>query len=155
MSNYLALASRIRSELTDLNKAVNRSLELGHKAKMSGDDGYWDGAALNMHGYYSGIERIFEDIARTVEDSIPSDANWHTELLIQMSGEIKGLRPPVISQSTKIALDEFRALRHIIRNVYALNLRPARLNELLAQLPQCFESTQNDLLKFIEFLESA
>ncbi len=154
MNNYIALANRIRAELNDLNMAVNRSLELGRKAKMSGDDGYWDGVALNLHGYYSGVEHIFEDIARTVEDSIPSGANWHSELLIQMSGEIRGLRPPVISQSTRIALDEFRALRHIIRNVYALNLRPARLNELLTQLPKCFASTQSDFLNFIQFLGS-
>ena len=154
MNEYVALASRIRSELSDLSKAVNRSLELGNKAKIIGDDGYWDGVALNMHGYYSGVEHIFEDIARTVEDGIPSGANWHMELLIQMSGEVKGVRPPVISQSTQVALDEFRALRHIIRNVYAFNLNSARLNELLNLLPQCFDSTQADLLKFTQFLES-
>lgn len=154
MNDYAALASRIRTELNDLEMAVHRALELGNKAKTSGDDGYWDGVALNLHGYYSGVEHIFEDIARTIEDSIPSGANWHTDLLIQMSGEIKGLRPSVISQSTRMALDEFRALRHIIRNVYAFNLRPVRLNELVTNLPQCFDAVRDDLLKFAQFLES-
>ena len=154
MNDYAALASRIRTELNDLGMAVDRALELGSKAKTSGDDGYWDGVALNLHGYYSGVEHIFEDIARTVEDSIPSGANWHTDLLIQMSGEIKGLRPSVISQSTRMALDEFRTLRHIIRNVYAFNLRPVRLNELITKLPNCFNAVQDDLLKFAQFLES-
>jgi hypothetical protein len=154
MNEYIALAGRIRGELSDLNRAVSHSLEVGHKAKTSGDDAYWEAVALNMHGYYSGVEHVFEDIARTIEDSIPSGANWHTELLTQMSKEIKGVRPPVISQSTQAVLDDFRALRHIIRNVYAFNLTPARLNELLILLPKCFDSTQSDFLKFIQFLES-
>ncbi len=154
MKEYVSLASRIRGELSDLTKAVDRSLELGRKAKISGDDGYWDAVALNMHGYYSGVEHVFEDIARTVEDSIPSGANWHVELLAQMSEEIKGVRPPVISHSTQAILDDFRALRHIVRNVYAFNLNATRLNELLNLLPRCFDSTQDDFLKFIQFLES-
>ncbi len=154
MNDYAALASRIRTELNDLEVAVRRALELGNKAKTSGDDGYWDGVALNLHGYYSGVEHILEDIARTIEDSIPSGANWHTDLLVQMSGEIEGLRPPVISYSTKFALDEFRALRHIIRNVYAFNLRPARLNELITRLPDCFNAVQDDLLTFAQFLDT-
>lgn len=154
MNDYAALASRIRTELKDVETAVNRALELGNKARASGDDGYWDGVALNLHGYYSGIEHIFEDIARTIEGSIPSGSNWHTDLLVQMGSEIKRVRPSVISQETRFALDEFRALRHIIRNVYAFNLRPARLDELVNKLPSCFEITATDLLNFAQFLET-
>ena len=42
------------------------------------DDGFFDGVALNLHGFYSGIERTFEDIARTMERSKPKgvDADW-------------------------------------------------------------------------------
>lgn len=154
MTSYAALASRIRSELENLEMAVHRSIELGNKAKVSGDDGYWDGVALNLHGYYSGVEHIFEDITRTVEDVSPSGANWHTDLLTQMSNEIGGVRPRVISDETRVVLDGFRGLRHIIRNVYAFNLRPARLDKLLNQLPHSFETVRSDLLKFIQFLES-
>lgn len=154
MSDYAALASRIRIELYDLDVVVRRALELGNKAKTSGDDGYWDGVALNLHGFYTGIEHIFEDIARTIEQSVPSGSNWHMDLLTQMGGEIEGVRPPVISHSTRLELDEFRGLRHIIRNIYAFNLRPARLNELITKLPNSFNAVQNDLLKFAQFLES-
>ncbi len=154
MSEYSALASRIRTALQDVDFSVRRSLELGNKAKTSGDDGYWDGVALNLHSFYTGVEHIFEDIARTIEQSIPSGSVWHTDLLTQMSGEIDGLRPAVISQSTRLSLDEFRGLRHVIRNVYAFNLRSARLNELINHLPDCFNSVKSDLLEFSEFLES-
>ncbi len=45
-------------------------------------------------------------------------------------------------------------LRHVVRNVYAFNLRSARLNELILDLPGCFDAVQNDLLEFARFLES-
>ncbi|MBI3163730.1 MAG: hypothetical protein HYZ24_03530 [Chloroflexi bacterium] len=154
MNDYSELAERIRTELVNLDIAVRRAIELSGKAKTKGDDGYWDGVALNLHSYYSGVEHIFEDIARTIDDEIPSGVNWHTELLTQMSVERKKVRPPVISQETRIVLDKFRALRHVIRNVYAFNLRPASLNDLVVKLPDCFSATKNDLLKFAEFLES-
>jgi len=154
MNEYKELAIRIQTELSNIEIAVNRALELGKKARTSGDEGYWDGVALNLHGYYSGIEHIFEDIARTIDENIPSGANWHADLLIQMSIEIKKRRPSVITQLTKITLDEFRGLRHIIRNIYAFNLLPSRLNELLTKLPKSFDSVKKDLFDFAKFLES-
>jgi len=154
MSSYDALASRIQTELHDLDATVRRALDLGNKAKTIGDDGYWDGVALNLHGFYTGIEHVFEDIARTVDESVPSGSNWHIDLLNQMAGEIKGVRPPVILHSTRIELDDFRGLRHIVRNVYAFNLRSGRLDQLIKRLPDCFKATQDDLLKFVQFLES-
>ncbi len=59
MSDYAALASRIRTSLWDIEKSVNRSLELSRKARTTGDDGYWDGVALNLHSFYTGIEHIW------------------------------------------------------------------------------------------------
>lgn len=71
-----------------------------------------------------------------------------------MSGEIKGVRPHVILHSTRIELDDFRGLRHIVRNVYAFNLRSGRLDQLINRLPDCYKATQDDLLKFVQFLET-
>ncbi|MCC6298363.1 MAG: hypothetical protein IT314_03635 [Anaerolineales bacterium] len=154
MSDFAALASRIRTSLMDVERSVTRSLALSKKAHTSGDDGYWDGVALNLHGFYTGIEHILEDIARTLETSLPSGSGWHADLLTQMSGKIEGVRPAVISRNTRNSLDEFRGLRHVIRNVYAFNLRSARLDELITELPDCFEAVRSELLEFAKFLES-
>jgi hypothetical protein len=48
-----------------------------------------------------------------------------------MTVELSGLRPAVIGMNTRQHLDNYRGLRHVIRNVYAFNLRPARLAELV------------------------
>ncbi len=82
-----------------------------------------DGVALNLHGFYVGIERIFEDIAREVEASVPSGPDWHQDLLLQMSAEVAAVRPAVITQETRQCLGDYRAFRHVVRNVYASTCR--------------------------------
>jgi len=153
MSERLALAGRIRSTLEDVKTTVNRTTRLADKARKSGDDDYWDGVALNLHGFYSGAEQIFEDIARTLDGGIPSGEEWHTSLLRQMTVEMGRLRPAVISIETRQCLDEYRGFRHIVRNVYAVNLRPARLVELVNDAPGCLARLTSDLLAFADFLE--
>lgn len=68
---YQALRGRIEEALGDVERVVMRAEELLEKATTSGDDGYFDGIALNLHGFYAGLERIFEDIARSLEQTVP------------------------------------------------------------------------------------
>ena len=72
---------------------------------------------------------------------------------MQMSAEVPGMRPPVILMNTRSCLDEYRGFRHVVRNVYAYNLRPWRMKDLVAELPACYESIQHDLADFSVFLE--
>ena len=101
MSEQTVLAGRIRGYLDELEKVVDRTILLNNKALKSGDDGYWDGDALNLHIFYSGAERIFEDIARTIDGNIPSGSDWHVGLLVQISEEAADRRPPVILHKTR------------------------------------------------------
>lgn len=71
MTGNVKLVKLIRSTLQDLERVANRVGEFAEKARTVGDDAYWDAVALNLHGFYSGVERVFEDIARTVEQSVP------------------------------------------------------------------------------------
>jgi len=152
-SEYIVLAGRIKRALLDLEGVVSRAEWLQSKAETSGDDGFFDGVALNLHGFYSGVERIFEDIARTMERSIPKGEEWHQDLLLQMSAEISSIRPPVVTMDTRDCLDEYRGFRHVVRSVYTFNLRPARLQELTSQLRQCYQRVERDLSDFIIFLK--
>ena len=150
----MTLAERIRQALTDLERVVSRAEQLRDKAIRTGDDGYWDGVALNLHGFYAGIESIFEDIAQVVDDNIPSGPDWHRRLLSQMTEEAPETRPSVIAEETSNCLADYLGFRHIVRNVYTFNLRPTRLEELVVDLPACLELTTQDLNNFIAFLES-
>lgn len=150
--DFLPLVGRIQQSLEDLDAIVYRADKLVDKYQISLDDGYLDGVALNLHTFYSAIERIFEDIARTVEAGVPSGPDWHRDLLIQMSAEITGIRPPVISRETRLTLDEFRGFRHVVRNIYAFNLNADRVLELTRKAPACLSSVRNDLHMFTDFI---
>ena len=154
MSESSALAGRIRGYLAELDKVVDRTNTLVKKAEATGDDGYWDGVALNLHSFYSGIERIFEDIARTMDGTLSSGPDWHTSLLVQMTAESTGRRPAAISLETRFMLDEYRGFRHVVRNVYAFNFRPSRLKELVDGLQNCYTTVKNELQTFVHFLET-
>lgn len=152
MTAYPVLAGRIQEALSDLGRVVRRAEELLGKAQQHNDDGYLDGVALNLHGFYAGVERIFEDIARNLDEAVPTGADWHRDLLLQMSAAIDGVRPAVIRQETRFCLDEYRGFRHVVRNVYTFTLRPLRLQELTENLHTCYRQLYAELAGFISFL---
>ncbi len=149
---YQALAGRLEQILEDTRRVVERAGYLLKKARQTGDDGYMDGVALNLHGFYAGMESCFEDIARTVDGAMPTSANWHKELLQQMAADMKALRPAVIGRTTRDCLDEYRAFRHLVRNIYTFHLKPERLDALAAEAEPCFEACRKDLDAFFDFL---
>ncbi|MFP3998343.1 MAG: hypothetical protein ACLFNW_02120 [Desulfobacterales bacterium] len=147
-----ALAGRLEQMMQDIERVVQRMGHLLDKARQTGDDGYLDGVALNLHSFYAGMESCFEDIARTVDGGLPSGANWHQDLLQQMTADMKDFRPPVIHRETRDCLDEYRAFRHLVRNIYTFNLKPARLKTLGDKAYTCFAAVRQDMDAFIDFL---
>ncbi len=154
MSSHAVLAGRVQEALCDLERVVQRARELWRKAEQQHDDGYLDGVALNLHGFYAGVERIFEDIARNLDGTTPSGPDWHRELLLQMSAAIDGVRPAVIGRETRFCLDEYRGFRHVVRNVYTFTLRPLRLRELTENLELCYRQLEAELSNTIAFLHT-
>lgn len=149
---YLALAGRLEQMVLDIERVVQRAGLLLDKFRQTGDDCYLDGVALNLHSFYAGMESCFEDIARTIDRALPSGANWHQELPQQMAADMQGLRPAVIRRATRDCLDEYRAFRHLVRNIYTFNLKPSRLSELASDAAPCFANCQEDLAALIVFL---
>lgn len=58
MNQFAILAVRIRAELVDVASVVERTQRLLTKAIQQHDDDYYDGVALNLHSFYTAIERI-------------------------------------------------------------------------------------------------
>ena len=111
--------------------------------------------AFNLHGFYSGVERLLELIARTLDTEVPSGDNWHRELIRQLAGSVPGVRPAVVGPETAVALDELRRFRHVARNVYAMNLIPDRVARLVEILEQAWPELRQELLAIADFLEEA
>ena len=153
--SHQLLAQRIRDELEELERAVRRVERVWQAAQrvQADQDVYVDSAALNLHGFYAGLERLFESVAHRLDDGPPKGQAWHQELLRQMATEVSGTRPEVISRESAIGLDEFRSFRHVVRNVYADHLDPERIGRLVGKLPALWERLKAELLEFAQFLE--
>ena len=150
---YLALSGRIRQELEELANVVRRTERIWEQAGRSSDDYYVDATALNLHGFYAGLERIFELIADGVDQAKPDGAHWHQNLLRQMSVEMPGVRPAVITPQSRDQLNKYRGFRHVVRNVYTYNLDAALIDLLVKQLPDVAAKTGQALLDFAALLE--
>lgn len=148
------LAMRIRNELLEIEHTLKRATEGMKRAKETGDDYYLDGVALNLHSFYSGIERIFELIAGNIDDTVPEGENWHQILLKQMAEEMTEVRPAVISDSVRLGLDEYRGFRHVVRNVYTYKFDSARIEKLIKGAGPLSFRLRAEIEAFADFLEA-
>lgn len=155
IEGYLVLAGRIRKELIDLERLVSKANRAMDTARRNPQDMdlYIDSASLNLHDVYSGFERIFKQIAATVDGNVPSISEWHKELLEQMGLDLPHIRPPVLTSNAIQLLDEYLRFRHVVRNVYTFSFDPERVGRLVKELVPTFEIIQQELLVFASFLE--
>ncbi|MGK7905413.1 MAG: hypothetical protein AB4352_29215 [Hormoscilla sp.] len=152
---YQVLTGRIRQELADLEIIVNRAeraMTAATKSSSENKDLFIDSVALSLHDFYTGLERIFSQIATVVDGSMPAGREWHRDLLNQMGIAWSDLRPQVLSTETISFLDEYRRFRHVVRNVYAFEFELQRIEPLIGRLRQSFTQTQSELLVFADFL---
>lgn len=152
MSHWHVLAARLHHELQSLEQVVKRGINQQEKARRSGDEDYYQAVALSLQNFYMGIERIFEEIAKQVDESLPSGASSHRELLEQMSLEIPHTRPPVVSHELLKMLNEFRAFRHVVIHRYGFELHPNLIDQLVGKLPDCHNLLVNEVNCFCDFL---
>jgi hypothetical protein len=149
------LAERIRGEMLDLEQLVQRVAKAWPSVgRSTGEqDVYLDSVSLNLHGFYSGLERVFELVVSHVDQSRPSGETWHRDLLSRVSNDRTGVRPAVIDSDTALSLDEFRRFRHLVRNVYTVNLVPGKVESLVSVLPELWTRLRRELSAFADFLD--
>ena len=153
---YRLLAERLRVELQALQRIVTRSesaVALARK-RPAEQDYFLGSAALDLHAFYTGVERMLELIASDLDESRPTTPHWHRDLLAQMSVAIPDIRPAVLRPETSAALIEFLEFRHVVRNVYTFNLRPDRVAELVNRLQPTFQLIESDLLALARLLDA-
>ena len=79
---YQALARRIDAEILDLDRtaaAISRHWQKSEKASAD-QDAYQNSVALNLHSFYSALERILELIATELDGGTLGGEAWHSEL---------------------------------------------------------------------------
>ena len=107
-----------------------------------------------LHDFYTGIEMIFEDIAKEIDRRMPAGEEWHSELLHQMTLDITGLRPSVISNTTDKKLREYLGFRHLFRKRYGFKLDWEKMKRLLIRIPQVLSDLEKEFDTFFKIMGS-
>ena len=108
--------------------------------------------ALRLLVFYTGLDNIFERIAREIDMDEPKGKEWHKELLKQMAESCPS-RPAVISAKTAAALGIVLKFRRRLRNIYVFELHPEKTAENAKQVCEIFDSLSAELDAFIARLE--
>lgn len=154
MNNYNVLIARLQNELQKIDTTVQSALSQAQKAKRTADEDYWVAAAFSLQNFYMGTERVFEDIAKEVENNLPTGVSSHKLLLEQMALEIPNTRPAVILSDTLARLNEYRGFRHVAVHRYVFELDSDRLSELTDKLADSHNLLVRDIENFCQFLQA-
>ena len=149
------LRQQLAKELENIEQVIQRTQDAWQLFGKSSNHLFLDTVALNLHSFYNGVEKNFQETAKALDETLPQGPGWHQALLQQMAVEKSGIRPAVISQSSREALEEYRAFRHIVRNIYPFRLDVTRIQPLVEEAPNVFFQVRSDLLEFATFLSGA
>jgi hypothetical protein len=89
-SRYAVLAQRLRADWQEARRAADKARHYLDGAARGGpdDQAFLEASALNLHGFYIGMEHIFEWLARELDGGLPQGATWHRDLLDQMTLDV-------------------------------------------------------------------
>ena len=151
-SRWLLLAEEITHELGELDDVMRRATPLVGLPADAFSELERGGVGLLLHDFYNGAERVFRRIAVVVDENLPSDAEWHQTLLVQMTVPHARRRPEVISGELHYRLNEYLGFRHVFRNIYSRQLEWDRLAKLLADLAATHRDLKDALDAFCAYL---
>jgi len=105
-----------------------------------------------LHDFYNCCERIFKKIAIDINGGYEDTEKWHKALLFKMTIQIKGIRPPVISEELAAELDEYLSFRHIFRNIYGFELKGERIGYLSRKFDKIVDRFIKEIRTFLAIL---
>lgn len=108
-----------------------------------------------VHGWYTGLEMIFERVARRLDQDVPRGEQSHKELLHQMATELPGLRPAVISDQAEVRLRQVLKFRHFFRHAYAVPYDPAKVLAEVERVCDLHAELGTNLQKLERFIEDS
>lgn len=151
---------RLRIEVAEDSAAVHRRAEQLQEAlvgwdEQDADEPFLVYVAATIHAYYTGLETLFERVARQVDDEVPGGPRWHQTLLSQATTEVSGLRPAVVRRSALTELTALLSFRHFFRHAYAVAWDAARVKLEAERVDRVHAAVGTDLKRFLAFIDSA
>lgn len=84
-------------------------------------------ACVLLHGWYTGLETLYERVARGLDSHVPVGDRAHRALLRQMAVELPGVRAALVSETVELELVELLKFRHFFRHAYDVALDPQKV----------------------------
>lgn len=109
--------------------------------------------AMRAQQFYTAIEDLFKQIAKSFENHIDNMSNFHRELLVRMNTDVPKIRPAVISDQSLMLLDKVRAFRHFIRHAYDCQLDQKELRTLQHKLINEYAGVEKDFFAFHSYIK--
>lgn len=106
-----------------------------------------------LHSFYNGLENIFLSIAKGIDKNVPTGAQWHRELLTQMT-LATAKRTSVITRETARQLGNYLSFRHFYRHSYSFFLEWNELEKLVTPLPEVWRRVKQELQAFLNGLRA-
>ena len=101
------------------------------------------GAAAFLHNFYNGIENILKQIFLSENIEIPEGKSSHKELLND------AVKKDIISDDLKNSFGEYLAFRHFFSHAYAFDLYADKMEPLVQNSQQVYNSFKKEISKFI------
>ena len=140
---------QIEFKINDIDKLFSEYELIFEKIKTATPD-LFDMTILGsvLHSFYSGLENIFEIIAKNVDGNVPSGNKSHQELLLQMTTDTDK-RTKVLSEDTYVELRVYATFRHFYRHAYSFQLNWEKMQPLIDNLFIVWDKVKSDLEEFI------
>jgi len=106
-----------------------------------------------LHDFYNGVENIFRRVAEELNGGLPAGEDWHKQLLTDMSLDVKGVRPPLVSEDLKLKLQKYLGFYHIFRNVYGFHLEQEQIKVMVKEFPRILSWLRREIAAFQEYLD--
>lgn len=110
-----------------------------------------DAAALRLQSLYTGLERCFTQIVRVFNGGPPEGQDWHRRLLERMALASEQ-RPALLDAESIHVLAELLRFRHVVRHLYAYELRSDQVERLLTLAVSTWPALEVQLLAFEAWL---
>lgn len=153
---YSYLRRAIQDEMNSLGELYQEIDPLIARAQRADQEDlifYTRAAGSILHDFYTGIEKVFQEIAKRLDGGLPKGERWHIELLESMA-KSRETRPPGISDDLKERLKEYLGFRHLFRNIYSIELKWDKLKDLLIRLrDSIWEEFRKEIELFDGFLQ--
>ena len=147
------VASQVIFEIGQINQLLSAYADLWERAQENTPNLVeLTAIASVLHSFYNGLENIFLSIAKGLDQQVPSGAQWHRDLLEQMTQQTTD-RPSVISSEVVQKLADYLGFRHFYRHSYSFFLDWEEMENLVIALPEVWEQTRKAPQDFLDSVQ--